>query len=235
MRNPHSHWNSHWLTCSKLHLHLSASVGPPAKCHFYLSLTAVVWDGFTGAAGKLEKTKSAFSETMEIVTIYTIDFELKQNKNCDSAVHRSPSCLLHRQSCSEEGIKEKTTTVYLSIHINSLYINLWMLRNHLSLTFQHFPWWWLFGGEATWTVRLHTNLPRQSCAPEDEPNTFYLFIFFEAGINHQYLNCFASVWVTVQPNKCRLRSTISALSSLTLADKEIRLSPVKMCALCKTN
>ena len=65
----------------KLHLHLSASVCPPVKCRLYLSLTAVVWDVFTGAAGKLEKQKSAFSETMEIVMIYTIDFELRQNKN----------------------------------------------------------------------------------------------------------------------------------------------------------
>lgn len=38
----------------KLHLRLSASVCPPAKCRLYLSLTAVVWDVFTGAAGKLE-------------------------------------------------------------------------------------------------------------------------------------------------------------------------------------
>lgn len=78
----------------KLHLHLSASVCPPVKCRLYLSLTAVVWDVFTGAAGKLEKQKSAFSETMEIVMIYTIDFELRQNKN-DLAAYWSPSCLLH--------------------------------------------------------------------------------------------------------------------------------------------
>lgn len=32
-----------------------------------------------------------------------------------------------------------------------------------------------------------------------------------------------------------LRLAIAALSSLTLADKEICLSPVEMCASCKTN
>lgn len=181
---------------------------------------------------KIGKQKSAFSETMEVVTIYTIDFELRQNKN-DSAAYWSPSCLLHlsvvRQSCSEEGIKEKRTTVYLSIHFNSLYIHLWMLSNHLSLTFQHLVMVWRWSDADSKTLNCRDN----PALLKTNPILFYLF--FEAGISHRYLNCFASAWVSVLPNKCRLYSTISALSSLTSADKEICLSPVKMCALCKTN
>ncbi len=43
---------------------------------------------------------------------------------------------------------------------------------------------------------LHTrNCQEDSAPPEDKP------ILFEAGISHRYLNCFASVWVSVLPNK----------------------------------
>lgn len=113
---------------------------------------------------------------MEIVTIYTIDFELRQNKN-DSAAYWSPSCLLHlsvvRQSCSEEGIKEKRTTVYLSIHFNSLYIHLWMLSNHLSLTFQHLVMVWRWSDADSKTSNCRDN----PALLKTNPILFY-FIYF---------------------------------------------------------
>lgn len=76
-------------------------------------------------------------------------------------------------------------------------------------------------------------VPPQISTPGVQENCASIFsppadktILFEAGITHQYLNCFALA-SRCAGEQMELHLTIYALSSLTLADKEICLSTSK--------